>query len=43
MAKIIVVDDSDYLSNEIKKFVEADGHEVLAIGNDGHKGGAREV
>ena len=38
MAKIIVVDDSDYLIGEIKKFLVADGHEVVAIGKDGNEG-----
>jgi len=38
MAKIIIVDDSDYLSEEIKIFLEADGHEVLARGKDGEEG-----
>ena len=38
MAKVIVVDDSAYLAGEIKKFLESQGHEVLAIGKDGNEG-----
>ncbi len=38
MAKVIVVDDSAYLAGEIKKFLESQGHEVLAVGKDGNEG-----
>lgn len=38
MARIIVVDDSLYMANSIKKFLEADGHEVVAMGEDGFAG-----
>ena len=38
MAKVIVVDDSNYLSKEIKKFMEGNGHEVVALGKDGNEG-----
>lgn len=38
MAKVIVVDDSSYLAGEIKKFLESQGHKVLAVGKDGNEG-----
>ena len=38
MAKVIVVDDSTYLAGEIKKFLEKEGHNVLAVGKDGNEG-----
>lgn len=38
MARILVVDDSDYLANEIRKFLEAEQHEVVALGKDGNEG-----
>ncbi len=38
MAKVIVVDDSAYLAKEIRKFLESNEHEVVAIGRDGNEG-----
>ena len=38
MARVIVVDDSRYLTDKIKEFLEEDGHEVVGIGHDGLEG-----
>lgn len=38
MAKVIVVDDSDYLARSTKSFLESAGFEVLALGKDGNEG-----
>lgn len=38
MARVMIVDDSTYLSKEIKKFIESEGHDVVAMGKDGNEG-----
>ncbi len=38
MARMLVVDDSDYLAKATKQFLETNGHEVLALGKDGNEG-----
>lgn len=38
MARIIVVDDSPLLVKQLRKFLEAEGHEVVAVGQDGIEG-----
>ena len=38
MAQILIVDDSDYMANSVKRFVEGEGHEVVATGADGFEG-----
>ena len=38
MAKVVVVDDSAYVAGEIQKFLESQGHNVLAVGKDGNEG-----
>lgn len=38
MARIIVIDDSQYLAKQIKDFLESEGHQVLAVGHDGNEG-----
>ena len=35
---MIVVEDSNYLAKSIKDFLEADGHDVVAMGEDGFEG-----
>lgn len=38
MARVLIVDDSDYLAREIKTFLENDDHDVVATGRDGNEG-----
>jgi two-component system chemotaxis response regulator CheY len=38
MARIIVVDDSKFIVQVLKKTLESDGHEVVAMGTDGVEG-----
>ncbi len=38
MAKIVVVDDSQYIAKSIRDYLETKGHEVVALGNDGETG-----
>ncbi len=38
MARIVVVDDSVFLAEKIKGFLESRGHEVIAMGEDGNEG-----
>lgn len=38
MARVLIVDDSEFLADKIKRFFEAEGHEVVAIGEDGNQG-----
>ncbi len=38
MARILIVDDSSYMANSVKRFMEGEGHEVIAIGEDGFEG-----
>lgn len=38
MAKVLVVDDSAFLAQKIKGFLESKGHEVVGIGEDGNEG-----
>jgi two-component system chemotaxis response regulator CheY len=38
MAKIIIVDDSRFLSEKISQFFQSNGHDVLAAGMDGQEG-----
>ena len=38
MARIIIVDDSVYLTKIIKLALESEGHKVVAIGQDGNEG-----
>ena len=38
MARILIVDDSSYMANAVKRFMEGEGHEVVAIGVDGFEG-----
>ncbi len=38
MARIILVDDSAFLLKQIRKFLEAEGHEIIAEGHDGVEG-----
>ena len=35
MAKILIVDDSDFARNAIRKIVESGGHEVVGLAADG--------
>ena len=38
MARIIVVDDSVYVTRIIKLALESEGHEIVAIAHDGNEG-----
>ena len=38
MAKVILIDDSNFILKTTTEFLEADGHQVLAVGRDGHEG-----
>lgn len=38
MAKVLVVDDSSFLAEKIKGFLESNGHEVVGMGEDGNEG-----
>lgn len=38
MARVLVIDDSEYLAREIKVFLEGNQHAVVAIGRDGNEG-----
>jgi len=38
MARLLLVDDSQFLVKQIRKVLEAEGHEVVAEGSDGIEG-----
>lgn len=38
MAKVVIVDDSEYMTNALTKFVQTHGHTVIATGTDGVEG-----
>ena len=38
MAKILLVDDSKFIVQVLKKTLESDGHEIVAMGTDGVEG-----
>ena len=38
MARVVVVDDSQYLSKQIKDYLESEHYEVVGIGHDGIEG-----
>ena len=38
MASVVIVDDSVFLADKIKAFLEAEGHEVLGVDEDGNEG-----
>jgi len=38
MTSIVIVDDSEYMIKALSKFVEENGHSVLATGSDGNEG-----
>lgn len=38
MARILIVDDSSYMATAVKRFMEGEGHEVVATGEDGFEG-----
>ncbi len=40
MARILIVDDSSYMASAVKRFMEGEGHEVVATGEDGFEGTA---
>jgi two-component system, chemotaxis family, chemotaxis protein CheY len=38
MANVVIVDDSEYMINALSRFVQSNGHHVIATGNDGNEG-----
>lgn len=38
MARILVVEDSEFLAKAIRGFLEGEGHEVVAVAGDGFEG-----
>ncbi|MCB0324781.1 MAG: response regulator [Bdellovibrionales bacterium] len=38
MAKIILVDDSSLILSQMKKFLQAEGHDVVDLAHDGREG-----
>lgn len=38
MARILIVDDSEFLSKAVRTFLEAEGHEVVGTAVDGFEG-----
>ncbi len=38
MARILVVEDSTFLSNSLRTFLEAEGHQVVGVAGDGFVG-----